>query len=275
MADRTWATSAQLLDRFWVLTGEAPRTGFATLDRLVAQGLLQRHPLDPAQGRRTQHVYGLTTRGRRLLGLGGRARAFRRGTGMDLVLQTTEVYVELEAEGWEVIPAGARWAQHRALKRAQEAAIRRAEVQRSDVINPKQASVVSVGWLPMMDLLFHPAKEEARYVMVLTRAVTKASRKGLLSLPVAKRKPEQERQNMWMVLKTLRPITIEIVTTDHFPRRLATFAQQARRELRLYPDRVRLEQVERFSIRSSPGQDATATGRNVYEELGVPDPRFK
>ena len=139
-------------------------------------------------------MYGLTTRGRRLLGLAGRARTFRPGPALDLVLQTTEVYVELEAEGWEIIPAGARWAQHRALKRAQEAAIRRGDVRRVDVIDREQALRVSVDWLPFMDLLFHPGKEEARYVMVLTRATPR--RKALLSLPGPERQRELARQNI-------------------------------------------------------------------------------
>ncbi len=80
---------------------------------------------------------------------------------------------------------------------------------------------------------------------------------------------------MWLALKTLRPITIQVVTTDYFPRRLTTFAQRARRELRRYPDEVRLEQVEPFWTRSSPGQDATATGFSHYEAWDVADPRFK
>ena len=80
---------------------------------------------------------------------------------------------------------------------------------------------------------------------------------------------------MWLILKTLRPITIQVVTTDHFPRRLATFAQQARRELRRQRDKVRLEQVGPFWARSSPGQDATATGFNHYEAWDAADPRFK
>jgi len=97
-------TERQLLYRFWVYDGFSASHGFRVVRHLVAQGLLDRHPLTPWAGRRSQHVVTLTRAGWAEL---PPARPIAARVSEAHLLQVAQVALIREAAGWTVV----RWAE--------------------------------------------------------------------------------------------------------------------------------------------------------------------
>jgi hypothetical protein len=259
LAQRTWATRAQIIDRFFCYGGAPARTGYALVRRMESQRLIQVHRLDPLSGPKSISVVGVRGRGFTAIGQVGRAPSYRPGPALDLMLQLTEMHTERAAEGWCVIPSGDKHAQLHALRRAQVSAGGHDPAIKALVGNLHWQSARNSDGLPMLDLIVHPLSEAARYVIPLPSRA--AVRRALPWNP-----------SVWPTLRALQPLTIELVCLDpSFEKTLHRWIKN-----KLYQSEIpyRIHAVRSFRARRSPLTTGAKKADRVdrYVAAGVQHP---
>jgi hypothetical protein len=95
-------TERQIIFRFWIYEGCSPSHGFRVVQRLVSEGVLQRHPVVPGDGKRSQHVVRLTPAGWAEL---PPAPPIAARVSEAHLVQLAQVALVREAQGWSFV----RW----------------------------------------------------------------------------------------------------------------------------------------------------------------------
>jgi hypothetical protein len=126
-------TERQLLYRFWVYDGFSASHGFRVVRHLVAQGLLERHPLTPWAGRRSQHVVTLTRAGWAEL---PPVRPIAARVSEAHLMQLAQVALIREAAGWTFVRWAEAWPRLRDLTlKAAQARLGRQGAQEYDLLS--------------------------------------------------------------------------------------------------------------------------------------------
>lgn len=126
-------TERQIIFRFWLYEGFSPSHGFRVVQRLVAQGLLQRHPITAWTGQRSQHVVTLTRAGWAEL---PPARPIAARVSEAHLIQLAQVALVREAAGWWFVRWEEAWPRLRDLTlKAARARLGRQGAQEYDLLS--------------------------------------------------------------------------------------------------------------------------------------------